>query len=63
MIQVALKTVKRGQFFRRKENSKKTYTREGYDRSEKKYECHDYEDISGFIYLKGETKVWIGFDY
>ena len=55
--------VPKGEFFKRKENSKKVYTRGEYDRSEKKYECHDEDDISRSIYLKGSTIVHTGFEY
>ena len=52
-----------GEYFKRKESSKKVWTRQEYDRSEKKYECHDESDISGFMYLKKGTQVYVGFDY
>lgn len=58
-----IKSLKKGDFFKRKESAKKVYTKQDYDRDERKYICHDESDISNFLYLKGDTKVFIGFDY
>ena len=52
-----------GEFFKIKENSKKVYTREDYYRPEKKYQCGDFEDIGNAIYLKGETLVFVDFEF
>lgn len=63
MRQVAIKDVKQGEFIRRKEDSKKTYTRGEYCRDLKRFECNDESDISRAIYLKGSTMVWVDFTY
>ncbi len=58
-----LRNVVKGDFFRRKSDSVKTYTRGDYVRSEKRFECNDEDDISRALYLKGSTTVWVGFTY
>ena len=60
---LALKELPMGEFFKRKENSKKVYMREDYYRPEKKYQCGDFEDIGNAIYLKGETLVFVDFEF
>jgi hypothetical protein len=61
--QVPLRSVKVGDFFRRKADSKKTYIRQSYIRDGKVFECDDTDDISRAIYLKGSTLVFVGFTY
>ena len=63
MEQVFLKDVKKGEFIRRKADAKKTFTKGDYLRSEKRFECNDWDDISRAVYLKGTTKVFIGFTF
>jgi hypothetical protein len=58
-----IRELKAGEFFRRKEDSKKTYTRQTYIRDGKVFECDDHEDISRAIYLDGSTIVFVGFTY
>ena len=60
---LALKELPQGEFFKRKENSKKVYMKEDYYRPEKKYQCGDFEDIGYAIYLKGETLVFVDFEF
>jgi|GEM_PF-5917153 len=61
--QMQLRNVPRGEFVRRKLDSKITYTRAEYDRSFKKYYLDDWNDISRQIMLTGTTLVWVGFEY
>ena len=61
--QIPLKDVRRGEFLRRKLDSKKTYTRGEYDRSYKRYRCDDWGDINRDIMLKGSQLVWVGFKF
>ena len=61
--QMQLRNVPRGEFVRRKLDSKITYVRAEYDRSFKKYCLDDYDDISRQIMLNGSTLVWVGFEY
>lgn len=60
---IKLKDVKKGDFLRRNLKTLKTYTRGDYDRTYKKYRCDDWGDISRDILLKGNTVVYIGFDF
>jgi len=60
---MTIKAVAEGKFLRRKADSKKTYVRGKYDRSEKRYECHDWDDISRSMYLKGDTVVFTEFEF
>ena len=63
MEQIALKNTKPGELIRRKPDSKVTFVRGAYDRAEKKYELQDWDDFCRFVYLKGSTIVWIGFNF
>ena len=72
MKQVQLKDVKKGEFIRRKADSKTTYIRDRFVRlSEWNGGWSDgkgrYSLLEWFgdkeIFLKGTTKVWIGFDF
>ena len=58
-----LSDLKHGEFFKRKADARKTYRKGDYDRSERKYEAMDEDDISRSIYLKGDVLVYVGFDY
>ncbi len=62
---IRLDRVVRGDYIRRKADSKKTYTRGAYVRDEglNRYECNDVDDISRSIFLKGSTMVYVGFTY
>lgn len=50
-------------FFKRKPDANKVYARGEYDRTDKRYSCSDVDDISRYVYLKGSTIVYIGFEY
>ena len=63
MKQVQLKDVKKGEFIRRKPDAKTTFIRGQYNRSMKDYSCTDFMDTNREIFLKGTTKVWIGFTF
>lgn len=60
-----VKELKPGTFFTLKplENPKdsQVYVRGAYDRSEKKFECQKFSDISSCRYLKGTTEVFTDF--
>ncbi len=61
---IALKDIKKGEYLKRKPDSKKIHIRDEYCREAKKYECMDTEDIWGSgVMLKGTTIVFVGFDY
>lgn len=58
-----VKELKRGEFFKRKESSGKVYMRGEFCRDIKKFECDDFNDISRSIYLRGDTVVFVGFEF
>lgn len=62
-----LKELKNGEFFTIKpiEEPKESqvYIRGEYDRSEKKYECGKFSDISAFRMFKGDKEVYVGFTF
>ena len=59
-----IKDLKSGEYFKRKEESVKVYTRAEYCRESKKYQCDDHSDIWGNgLLLKGSTVVFVGFTY
>ena len=58
-----LKELKKGEFFKLKENSKKVYVKDEYDRSTKKFCCYNYEDINDFREFKGNKEIFIDFIY
>lgn len=60
---VQLKDLKQGEFFIISKNAKKVYSKGSYDRSEKKYECNDFNDISACKYLTGNKTVFINFTF
>lgn len=58
-----ISSLKKGEYFKRKPDARKVYVKGDYDRSERTYTGTDTEDISRAIYLKGTTRVYVGFDY
>jgi hypothetical protein len=58
-----LSDLKKGEFFKRKADARKVYRKGDYDRTDRKYAGEDESDISRTIYLKGDTMVYVGFDY
>lgn len=63
MQQAVIKTVKQGEYIKRKADAKTVYIKGAYDRSTKSYECTDTEDINKQIYIKADKPVFIGFTY
>lgn len=63
-IQTAqIKDLKQGEFFILTKNAKKVYSKGDYDRSERKYQCDDFNDISKCKYLAGNKTVFINFTF
>ncbi len=62
---MTMKELKKGEFFTLKPiaepNEDQVYVKGAYDRSDKKYECGLFGDISEAKYLKGGTKVYTDF--
>ena len=63
MQNVTIKTVKPGEFIKRKADSKAVYIKGDYCRVSKGYSCIDANDISKEIFIKGDKIVFIGFTY
>jgi hypothetical protein len=55
--------IKKGEFVRRKADSKKTYRLAGYCRTNRAYQLDDEDDISRAIYVKKGTPLYFGFFY
>lgn len=59
-----LSTLPIGEHFKRKPDAKKVYQRGAYDRATRRYVNTDCADVWGNgLALKGDTVVYIGFDY
>ena len=59
-----LKDLPQGEYFKRKPEAAKVFTRAEYCRDSKRYQCDDHDDIWGNgLLLKGNTIVYIGFTY
>lgn len=58
-----IQDLKKGEFFKRKEGANKVYVADGFNRSIKKYEAHDFEDISAFASFKKDTLVFVDFEF
>jgi len=70
MVAIDLKSIPKGEFFKRKVDAKKVYTKESYNRKSSfghvcfaNWQCDDQDDISRSVYLKPSTIVLIGFCY
>lgn len=62
-IMPELKTLKKGEFFKKHINAKKIYIRGDYDHSTKRYSCIAFEDINNEIFLSGKKAVFIDFEF
>lgn len=58
-----LRSVKRGDYVKRKVDSNKVYRKGDYDRSTDSYSLLDCDDISHEIFVKAGKTVFIGFTY
>lgn len=58
-----LRKVKRGDFFKRTETAKTVYIRGEYDRESKRFSCLCFDDMNREIFLKANTRVFVGFDF
>ena len=63
MKKVQIKEIKNGEFIRRQSDSKTTYIKGDYDRTNKDYSCINFDDINKEIFIKSTTKVWVGFTF
>jgi len=63
MQNITLKSVKPGDYVKRKADAKSIYVKGAYDRTTKSFCLVDVDDINRCIYLKGNTQVFVGFTY
>ena len=65
--QVELRTLKQGEFFKRKAESETVYIREHYNRKDQfgpaTFCCTRFEDINREIQLKPTAMVFVGFTF
>lgn len=62
-VMEAIEKLKCGEYFRRTPTAKKTYIRRAYNRTLKRYEAQNYDDISHFIYLRKGKQVFTNFEF
>lgn len=58
-----LKSLKKGELFKRKSAAKAIYQKGHYDRGSKTYCCSDVEDMNREIFIKGDKEVFVEFEY
>lgn len=58
-----IETLTKNDFFKRKDGANKVFILKGYCRTNKAYECQNWDDISDFIYLKKGKQVFIDFEF
>jgi hypothetical protein len=63
MQNITLKSVKPGDYVKRKADAVKVYIKGDYDRMTKSFELKDVEDINRVIYIKATKPVYVGFTY
>ena len=63
VTKTTIKSLKPGTFFKMSPTSKIVYIRGSYDRSEKKYECQRFDDISVCIYCAGSRAAYTDFTF
>ena len=63
MQNITLKSVKPGDYVKRKSDAVKVYIKGDYDRTTKSFELKDVEDINRVIYIKATKPVYVGFTY
>ena len=67
MTKTTLKDLKKGEWFTLKPieepTEKQVFIKDDYNRTEKKYICGRFDDISYSRLLKGSTVVYIGFTF
>jgi len=60
---VAVESIKRGEFVRRKADAVKTYQRGEYDKTSKRYSLVDCDDMNREVFVKRGTLLFVGFSY
>lgn len=57
-----LKELKKGDFFKLKPNGR-VYVRDSYNRSTKKYDYYDFDDVNRWHDAKGDKEVIVDFNF
>jgi hypothetical protein len=63
MQTTTLKQTPQGEYVKRTATAKTVYIRGAYDAGTKRYSLIDAEDMNREIFLKGNTPVYVGFEY
>lgn len=63
MQTTTVKQAPKGEYVKRTADTKKVYIRGDYDAGTKRYSLVDTEDMNREIFLKGNTPVFVGFEY
>lgn len=63
MQNITIKSVKPGDYIKRKADAKTVYIKGAYCKASKAFECTDTEDINKTILIKSDKIVFIGFTY
>lgn len=63
MEEKMIKELKKGEFLKRKADSKEVYIKGDYDRASKSFSCIAYSDINKEIFIKANKKVFVGFTF
>jgi hypothetical protein len=63
MNQTAIKQVAKGDYIKRKADSKVIYIKGDYDRATRSFSCIDVNDICREIFIKADKTVISGFTY
>ena len=58
-----LKSLKKGEFFKKSPTSRDVYVRGHYEPSDKRYYFYDAQDVNREGSAKGSTRVFTGFTY
>lgn len=58
-----IEDVKKGAYFKKTATAKKVFIRGDFNRSLKKYEGQNFDDISDFCHIKKGVKVFTDFDF
>lgn len=62
-METKIKDLKKGEFFKRKADSKEVYIKGDYDRASKSYSCIAFSDINKEIFIKANKLVYVGFTF
>lgn len=60
---INIETLKKNDFFRRKEGANKTFIKVGYNREAKAYVGQNWDDINDYIYIKKGKQVFTNFEF